>query len=137
RVCLLERDNRHAPGIIDADDVRDTERFELIPDENAARGENAAAGAEKRRRTEDDRIVAIEYAFDHGDRRRPRAATVVARHFTEWSFNLRPFIRRQHFAFEYDLGHGWNRQIRCDSLDHFHRRAAHPAGETVLGNAPA
>ena len=80
------------------------ERFELVPDKNPARGENAAARAEKRRRAEDDRIVAIEHALDHRDRRRSRAAAVVTGHFAEGSFDLRAFVGRQHLAFEHDFG---------------------------------
>src|SRR5258705_10861504 len=66
RIRLFDRDDGHAPGIIDADDIGNPERFKLVPDENPARRENTAARAEKWRRAENDRIIAIEHALDHG-----------------------------------------------------------------------
>src|ERR1041384_2107761 len=74
-----------------------------------------------------------------GVRRAPAPAppAVITGHFAKRSLDLRAFFGRQHLAFEHDFGGGGNRQIRRHALDHFHRRATHPAGKTVLGRAPA
>jgi hypothetical protein len=58
-VGLLERDDAHAPRVVDRFDVRDAECFQFVPNQNPSGGENAAAGTQKRRRAKDDRVVTI------------------------------------------------------------------------------
>ena len=47
-----------------------------------------------------------------------------------------PLFGWQHLAFEHDFGGCRNRQVRGNSLSHFHGSAAHPSGESVLRHTP-
>src|SRR5215467_4956366 len=126
RISLLDGDNRHPPGVIHAYDIRDSQSFELIPDKNAARGEDSATRAEKRWRSKNDRIIAIKYAFDNRYGSRPRAASVVAGHFPEGSFYFHSLLGRDHLPFQYDFGRRRDGKIGGDTCSDFHRSVAHP-----------
>ena len=69
-------------------------------------------------------------------RRGPRTAAVIAGHFSERPFDLCASFGRQHLAFEHDFSGRRDRQVRCQSLGHFHGSATHPSSEAVLRHPP-